>query len=454
MPDLAFRRMVLILTGAGLIGALTGTVVSMNIPARFVSTALVRIFRTQSMRSLKEYAMSRRSLADIIQRENLYGVERQQMPMEDVLIRMRSDISVQSVNNADVYKVSVEYPDAAKAQQANRALLARMAERGLTVIRPPTMPDRNQGLTRAEVTGISISGSVLLVSLIIGLWHSSQVRKVTLAAVAGGLVGMVISLLIPAKYTSTSRLAVIDLMPVDRVTASSYFAEVSKRGLDSALARIALRNQLSVSALRKRIVIAPDGADEFLVSATAGSAATAQSIAANVITGLTETPYTMQLETEPDDQAQRSFWTATAMSEVGGRTPTGRLKPNISGMDVGLLTLEDPRARSAVFLLRNYASGGPLKGSQFGQERPNQLHVPGPLGGNGAIGPWKNPGPDAAARLRPRLLEVVESASLPERPTTSHTLFVTLAGGAAGLLLTLSPSLRRALQRIESSGAV
>lgn len=275
MGDLPFRRTVLILIGAGLIGAVAGTVVSANIPPRFMSTAVVRIAPTQSMRPLKVHALDRRSLVDIIQRKKLYLLERQRVPMEDVLTLMRADISVHSVNNADVYKVNFVYGDAAKAQQGDRALVARMEERGLTVVQPSTMPDHNLELSRAQVIGIAISGSVLLVFLLIALSQSSQARRLTLPAVAGGLVGLIISQLIPATYTSTARLAVVDLMPVDRVTASGYFASLSDLELDRTLATIASRNGLSISALRKRITIRPDDADEFLLSVTADKPATA-----------------------------------------------------------------------------------------------------------------------------------------------------------------------------------
>jgi hypothetical protein len=443
MPELPFRRTVLILTVAGLIGAVAGAVVSANLPSRFMSTAVVRIAPTQSMRSLTAHAMNRRSLVEIIQREKLYSLERQRLPMEDVLTRMQTCISVQSVNNADLYNVNFVYEDAVKAQQGNRALVAQMSDRGLTVIQPPTMPDHNLELTRVQVSCIAISGSVLLVFFLIVLRRSSQARTLTLSAVAGGLVGFAISLFIPATYTSTSRIAVTDVLPVDRVTASGYFVTVSDQALDRTLARVAPRYGLSVSALRKRLTIRPDDADEFLLSVTADKPATAQFIAANVMTGFIETAATMQREPKPADQTQSSFSIATAMSEVGGRTTPGHLKPNISGIDVDQSSVADPRAQSVAFLLRNFASAGPLTDGKPNQPEPDRARILRLPGANFATGTSKRPDSEAAAKPDSRRLEVVEAASLPERPTASYALFVTLAGGTMGLLLAFSTPLRR-----------
>jgi hypothetical protein len=83
----------------GLVGMLLGAVVSYWTPVQYVSSTVLKIpggTRTAVATALTE-VLSRASLGQIIQKQDLYKRERRSQPLEDVIETMRHDISVDIV---------------------------------------------------------------------------------------------------------------------------------------------------------------------------------------------------------------------------------------------------------------------------------------------------------------------------------------------------------------------
>jgi uncharacterized protein involved in exopolysaccharide biosynthesis len=135
------RNSLKILGAVTLAGALAAGVFAFRTPDRYVSTAVVRITPAgpadsnhqralDRLAELEQEVFSRTSLAQIIQQPalNLYPEDRKSVPLEDVVEKMRNKalrIQVAPAQNGSVpaFVISFEYPDKYKAQAVVRELV-------------------------------------------------------------------------------------------------------------------------------------------------------------------------------------------------------------------------------------------------------------------------------------------------------------------------------------------
>jgi hypothetical protein len=108
-------------------------------------------------------AFNRAALWRLIEGNALYPQQRQGSPAEDVVERMRRNISV-TVNRSNIVKVSFSHENPAVAQKITTALLATT---GLEVIDPPQLPARPEQPRRAAMTGAGLLGGMLLGCVVI-----------------------------------------------------------------------------------------------------------------------------------------------------------------------------------------------------------------------------------------------------------------------------------------------
>jgi hypothetical protein len=369
------------------------------------------------MRDLQTMALSRSSLDDVIEKEELYQRERALLPMEDVIEKMQRDVTIEFLSAPGVYAIRFVYEDAAKAQRATRALLEKMRVPGLVVIQPPVLPARSEHPTRIEITAMGWFSGVLLALLAAGLRRSCRMRMAVAAAVVGALVAVAISLALPREYVSTGRIAVSSAPPLDRAAASHYFASVSRRALgDASLTGMANSPSLSIAKdaskampqiieeFRKKIHIVPVNSDEFSLTVTYHDASKAQAIARELIATLFEEEDRLRRETTVKAQqpASKSAIDSDAVPAVHGQ-----LRMNIEGMDAHL----------SKGLLRPYAFGPRADGPA--------ARIP-----DGTVPITQ---PEALALEGGRKLQLTVPPGMPDAPTSPNRVMVVLVGLIAGL---------------------
>ena len=106
---------------AALAGAILAGAISLRVPDRYVSSAVVKVGATDLAAQQLQEVLSRTSLAALIQRPSmrLYPGERYRMPMEDIVEQMRTrDIRVR--RSGDTLTISFEYPDRQKLGRWHR----------------------------------------------------------------------------------------------------------------------------------------------------------------------------------------------------------------------------------------------------------------------------------------------------------------------------------------------
>ncbi|HLI86208.1 MAG TPA: hypothetical protein VKV17_20000 [Bryobacteraceae bacterium] len=153
-----YRSWILAPTFAGLVLAV---VAAFLWPDSYISTAVMRITPQQVPQSLVPSAinsqmnerltqmeteiLSRTSLSELIQRPslNLYPKERQRMPLDDVVEQMRNDIKIALMDNgpptpgrmAAAFAIQYKYTDKYKAQAVVRELVSKFTEQNSRVLR-------------------------------------------------------------------------------------------------------------------------------------------------------------------------------------------------------------------------------------------------------------------------------------------------------------------------------
>jgi polysaccharide chain length determinant protein (PEP-CTERM system associated) len=147
--------------GPAFAGLVVAVVTAFLWPDTYVSSAVMRITPQQVPQSLVPSAinsqmnerltqmqteiLSRTSLSEIVQRPalNLYPKERQRMPIDDVVEMMRNDIKIALLDNgppvpgrvAAAFAIQFKYTDKYKAQAVVRELVSKFTEQNTTVLR-------------------------------------------------------------------------------------------------------------------------------------------------------------------------------------------------------------------------------------------------------------------------------------------------------------------------------
>jgi hypothetical protein len=222
-----------------LAGAVLAAGVSLAVPNRYVSTAVMRIRPAPDtdapdwLSDVQQAVLSRGSLAELIQRRdlNLYPGERQRMPMEDVIERMRRDIQIRmSPGTPGVITVSFAYSDKEKAQATARELVRRMTDLNVAlnnmraaawrvlspdapmppgdtfgIVDPPSLAQRATEQNRGAIIASGLVAGLLLG--LAGSWLKRRLRwtlHIAGFAGTGAAAAALVSFLLPATYLSTA----------------------------------------------------------------------------------------------------------------------------------------------------------------------------------------------------------------------------------------------------------
>jgi polysaccharide chain length determinant protein (PEP-CTERM system associated) len=145
-------------------GIVAAVVVAFLWPNTYVSSAVMRITPPQvperlvpsntsvqmhdRLQQMQQDILSRTSLSELIQRPtlDLYKAERQRMPMEDVIEKMRSNVGIHMLDlasaqrdptrkGATAFRISFKYQDRYKAQTVVRELVTKFTEQNVFVLR-------------------------------------------------------------------------------------------------------------------------------------------------------------------------------------------------------------------------------------------------------------------------------------------------------------------------------
>jgi uncharacterized protein involved in exopolysaccharide biosynthesis len=120
----------------GLAGALLAAALSFTLRDKYISVALVTVQNSArqagpleanrtELEQLVRRVLDRDSLIGIIENQHLYERERADTPLDRVLDRMRSDITIR-LKSPTALEVSFAYPDAVRAQNATSDLLGKL----------------------------------------------------------------------------------------------------------------------------------------------------------------------------------------------------------------------------------------------------------------------------------------------------------------------------------------
>ncbi len=153
--------------GCALAGMMIAGVMAWRAPSHYQSVAVLRMPGEMNDDSLDKLnkaeveILSRRSLAALIQRENLYPKERTREPLEDIVARMRNqDVQIRILSvpgskaPAGAFTLAFDGDDPARAQAVTRDLTTRFVTAmqpaaPLEVLDPASLPERAFAPNRA-----------------------------------------------------------------------------------------------------------------------------------------------------------------------------------------------------------------------------------------------------------------------------------------------------------------
>jgi hypothetical protein len=131
----------------GVAGALLcGALSFIAMPDKYTSDAVLRfttplpsysrpVTDEEFVTNLIQDALTRKSLADIIEKQGLYQRDRAREPMEDVIERMRHDVSFDRIGHSNAFHVAFRYSDAEQARRTVRELVHKLMEAAVTFLR-------------------------------------------------------------------------------------------------------------------------------------------------------------------------------------------------------------------------------------------------------------------------------------------------------------------------------
>jgi hypothetical protein len=171
-------------------GVLVAAAVSFALPPHYLSQAILMVTPGDEsvpanesvprvVEGMEQNLYSRDYLASVIHEHNLFWRERLRMPLDDVIAKMRKDISVvplprASSGNRDsvTFVIQFDYSDPCVAQQVNEELTSRLIEGGLNsklathstfwVPEPPSLPLKPAASNRARITAMGLFAGLLV----------------------------------------------------------------------------------------------------------------------------------------------------------------------------------------------------------------------------------------------------------------------------------------------------
>jgi hypothetical protein len=259
-----------------LAGAVAAAASSFIKPQMYVSSAVLRadiprrdlqkdpnignaMLAASALESCRWQVLSRSYLIILIREYDLYGKERQRMPLEDVVVRLSRDIHISHVDDAAAAAVRIDfaYPDKDVAKRVVTAVTAEfvknaadvnpyhqtywtgMAEdhpeiltsgprpilEGMEVVRAANLPENPAGPRRLAFAAVGFGAGLLAGLLAVFVWSCPKRALWLAVSSAGGIaLALGVSLLLPDAYVSTAALAMMppvlpELQP--EVTAES-----------------------------------------------------------------------------------------------------------------------------------------------------------------------------------------------------------------------------------------
>jgi hypothetical protein len=187
------RRLMLRLgLGAGAAAAVVAAVAAFASPARYLSTATVRMVNSSDaandLQTRLGQVVGSTTLVELMQRPdlNLYAKERSQLPVKDVLRQLRTrDLCIETLKVSEVgrtqsLRIAFQYPDREKAHGFVQALVSKLVEGDgigdarayVEVLDPPSVPEAPQLPDRATIIAVGLIAGVLLGSAAILLGRS------------------------------------------------------------------------------------------------------------------------------------------------------------------------------------------------------------------------------------------------------------------------------------------
>ncbi|MDR3674109.1 MAG: hypothetical protein P4N24_01375 [Acidobacteriota bacterium] len=137
LMQLKLSNIPLMATAFALLGILVTGLVSVEIPRRYASTAVIGIqaarpdeLRQTLVFNVALHVLSDKPLKDIIEQDGLYANEVTRLPMADRLKRFKENITIEPLS-PDAFKVSFTYPDSEKAQRVTSDLVRRIMDENL-----------------------------------------------------------------------------------------------------------------------------------------------------------------------------------------------------------------------------------------------------------------------------------------------------------------------------------
>jgi hypothetical protein len=159
----------------GVAGALLAGGLSFTLRDRYRSVALVAMSmpKPAELSQLSRTVLSQDALIGIMEEQHLYERERASQPVEQVIHKMRQDISIR-IQGPSAFEVSFDYPDAAQAQQTNAELLGRLVDENVRItgspelrtIEKPSAPQAPIGPNRTAITGLGLSAGILMGAIV------------------------------------------------------------------------------------------------------------------------------------------------------------------------------------------------------------------------------------------------------------------------------------------------
>jgi uncharacterized protein involved in exopolysaccharide biosynthesis len=282
------------------------------LPTEYVSTAVVRMELDRStpgwainhLQEVQTEVLSRHSLANIIQQDDLYVRERATLPLEDIVESMRTRaIHITPLQGASpgttAFAISFVYPERDKAQRVTRRLVDGFVHHKpisgaaipMEVLDAASLPVQPSSPNRPAIAAFGLLAGIALGIVTLGVrrWPIVAASGAAVAAVAAGA-----SFLLPVQFVST---AAFRIDPPSRELVEAAQSDsvlqriIEKRSLDLyPRDREKLPTAQVVANMRKDLVLRQlsDPTGVILVSFRYPDRFKAQAVVREVVTTLTE----------------------------------------------------------------------------------------------------------------------------------------------------------------------
>jgi capsular polysaccharide biosynthesis protein len=167
----------------GLAGAIVAAAVAIRMPDRYISQAVLRV-ASKDEKAAGDFreevllrTLSRGTLAELIQRGNLYSSDRRRLPLEDLVRRMQQSISIRTIQyspgSPGAFIIQFDYANPAQAQSTINDLVAKLIDTNLRsasattleVIDPPSLDPSPVAPNRLTIVVLGIALGLLLAAL-------------------------------------------------------------------------------------------------------------------------------------------------------------------------------------------------------------------------------------------------------------------------------------------------